>query len=275
MVNDVCIGTYYMRRRKVAIERSALQWRLSLWCRIHHPRVMRTFACKGTHIHTLSYYYNIIGICTEPDLPTNIYICIPVQRVSEPGVVGESANRLVRLSWARRRLSVSFNAFLKHRTDHLSGAPMKILLHNNMRLFIEGKKCIIRIRARATNSYVSLFSRLVGGGGCSFFLLLNSCRGTVNSSARSTIIILLLRMNESRVAVFFFTGIRNENGWRIDNETRARSRNYEPDSGGSEIIVCNLNRETRRFGWNVSVEIYLIRLIIHTRLITRFKKIIR
>jgi len=114
------------------------------------------------------------------------------------------------------------------------------------------------------------------GGAGFFFFTTKQLSGVCQLiGTRSTIIILLLRMNESSVAVFFlfffFTGIRDENGWRIDNETRARSRNYEPDSGGSEIIVCNLNRETRRFGWNVSVEICLIRLIIHTRLITRFK----
>jgi len=136
-----------------------------------------------------------------------------------------------------------------------------------------------RIRAaRARQTPTSLFSRDWGerGGGGFFFFTTKQLSGVCQLiGTRSTIIILLLRMNESSVAVFFlfffFTGICDENGWRIDNETRARSRNYEPDSGGSEIIVCNLNRETRRFGWNVSVEICLIRLIIHTRLITRFK----
>lgn len=135
---------------------------------------------------------------------------------------------------------------------------------------MEGKNALFAF-GRARQTPTSLFSR-VGV----FFFTTKQLSGDCQLIDTEHTIILLLRMNESRVVVrfFFFTGICTENGWRIDNETRARLRNYEPNSGGSEIIVCNLNQETSRFGWNVSVEIYLIRLIIHIWLIVNcFKNI--
>jgi hypothetical protein len=124
------------------------------------------------HIHILTYYI-IIGMYT--DQPANLRIYTYLYSESEKG----RANRLVRL-WARR-LSVSFNAFLKHRTPTICPAQMKILLHNNVPLY--GRKKMHYSHSGARDKLLRL-SFL--GSGFFFFLLLNSCRGTVNSSARRT-----------------------------------------------------------------------------------------